>query len=100
MNSLALELANQYMCTASISLLPFSAVLPYKMFVTIDDVMLQVQRIYVNRGSDGKGEGSKVARYYRLFIHKMKANMQHLKDCTGITAGPLVDVRNQEENPC
>lgn len=34
--------------------------------LTIDDVMLQVQRIYVNRGLGGKDRKSKVARKYRF----------------------------------
>lgn len=54
-----------------------------KYVLTLDDVMLQVQRIYVNRGSrvffffffgGGKGgwvmgcQGSKVARHYKIYL--------------------------------
>lgn len=35
----------------------FSAVLPCKNVLTLDDVMLQVQRIYVNSGLTGGGRG-------------------------------------------
>lgn len=63
--------------------------------LTLDDVMLQVQRIYVNRGSRGEGQGSKVARHYKIYLlTKEKAIMQHLKDCTGKQANLMLDVWN------
>lgn len=65
-----------------------------KCVLTLDDVMLQVQRIYVNSGQKGgKGQGLKVARHYKIYLlTKWKAIMQHLKDCTGKQANPMLDV--------
>lgn len=68
-NTLALELDKQYMCTVSVSLLYLLCSSPLqKCVLTLDDVMLQVQRIYVNRGSRGEGQGSKVARQYKIYL--------------------------------
>lgn len=39
-----------------------------KCVLTLDDVMLQVQRIYVNRGSSGEGRGQKFARHYKIYL--------------------------------
>lgn len=63
--------------------------------LTLDDVMLQVQRIYVNRGSGGGGRGLKLPDITR-FIYSLneKAIMQHLKDCTGKLANPKLDAWN------
>lgn len=66
-----------------------------KCVLTLDDVMLQVQRIYVNKGSRGKGQGSNVARHYKIYLlTQWKAIMQHLKDCTGKQADPMLDEWN------
>lgn len=67
-----------------------------KCVLTLDDVMLQVQRIYVNRGSrGGKGRRQKLPDITR-FISSLneKAIMQHLKNCTGKEADPMLDVWN------
>lgn len=70
-----------------------------KCVLTLDDVMLQVQRIYVNSGSGGGGarrcRGQKLPDITR-FIYSLneKANMQHLKDCTGKQENP--DARRVE----
>lgn len=77
-NTLALELDRQYMCTVSVFIAMYllcSSPLQ-KCVLTLDDVMLQVQRIYVNRGSrgggdlggGGRGQGSKVARHYKIYL--------------------------------
>lgn len=51
-NTLALESDEEYTCTVSfLSLYTFSAALPsQKCVLSLDDVMLQVQRIYVHGG--------------------------------------------------
>ena len=63
-NTLALELDRQYMCTVSVFIAMYllcSSPLQ-KCVLTLDDVMLQVQRIYVNRGSrGGRGGGREKA---------------------------------------
>lgn len=52
-NTLALESDGKYTCTVSfLSLYTFSAALPsQKCVLSLDDVMLQVQRIYVLGGA-------------------------------------------------
>lgn len=57
-NTLALESDGKYTCTVSfLSLCTFSAALPsQKCVLSLDDVMLQVQRIYV-LGGGGVSEG-------------------------------------------
>lgn len=80
----------------SVSSLPSLPVSLAKCMLTIDDVMLQVQLIYVNRGSGGREEGQTLPGSADLFTHKMKAIMQHLRDCTDEARDPMVDVVNQE----
>lgn len=103
-NTLALELDRQYMCTVSVFIAMYllcSSPLQ-KCVLTLDDVMLQVQRIYVNRGSRGGGIwGGGEGRDQKLpditrFIYSLneKAIMQHLKDCTGKRADPMLDAWN------
>ncbi len=85
------------MCTVSVSLLYLLCSSPLqKCVLTLDDVMLQVQRIYVNRGSRGEGQGVKKLPDITRFIYSLneKAIMQHLKDCTGKQGRP--DARRVE----
>lgn len=80
--TLALELIKHVQCQFSLLYLLYGPL--QKCVLTLDDVMLQVQRIYVNKGSRGKGQGSDVARHYKVYeLAWWKVNMQHVKDCTG-----------------
>lgn len=86
-NTLALESDEKYTCTVSfLSLYTFSAALPsQKCVLSLDDVMLQVQRIYVHRGSvgGGPGGGSKVIQRGKCYLLlESEAFMQHLKNRT------------------
>lgn len=72
-NTLALESDGKYTCTVSfLSLYTFSAALPsQKCVLSLDDVMLQVQRIYVLGGgkvSEGGERGSKVIQRYKCYL--------------------------------
>lgn len=63
--TLALELIKHVQCQFSLLYLLYGPL--QKCVLTLDDVMLQVQRIYVNKGSRGKGQGSDVARHYKVY---------------------------------
>lgn len=63
--TLALELTKHVQCEFSLLYLLYGPL--QKCVLTLDDVMLQVQRIYVNKGSSGKGQGSDVARQYKVY---------------------------------
>lgn len=72
--TLALELTKHVQCEFSLLYLLYGPL--QKCVLTLDDVMLQVQRIYVNKGSSGKGQGSDVARQYKVYeLMKSICNM-------------------------
>lgn len=57
------------MCTVSVFIAILFCSSPLqKCVLTLDDVMLQVQRIYVNKGSRGKGQGSDIASHYKIYL--------------------------------
>lgn len=72
----ALELIKHVQCEFSLLYLLYGPL--QKCVLTLDDVMLQVQRIYVNKGSRGRGRGQTlpdITRFINFRDEKSICNM-------------------------